>query len=395
MKYYKEDELPKPIQKQKFASSKKKKNNNVEILYPISFTEYDGHRRYSYLMKCSCGQYFSSSKNVNNCGLCHHKLVGQKYNHLTIKKVLPPYVERPYSRNSLYLECECDCEDKTIVRTSYNNLKNNYVKSCGCLKKRVPRLDSKGYEINHHAGIYRLENRFNGKNYIGKAKNLHDRYLEHKEYKSSTEYLKKKQLYIAFDKYGFENFNFYVEIDFNEIPKAEILSQLEEEYIAKYDSYKNGYNGSPHSSGGFYSKEHEEKCCQILEELNKRQKGVNHPRTNLSEEIVKKVFEYGMRGAPSRWVYNNIPELKENYKSFSSFQQLYCGRYFSDLIPESYEDRPKVYSTSKLWGEDVQDIRQRIKNHEKIKDIYNLYKDKISYRGLLDVIQNKTYKNIQ
>lgn len=395
MKYYKEDELPEPIERQRFASSIKENDNGVKILYPISFTECNGHRKYTYLMQCSCGQYFSTSGIVKDCGLCHHKLIGKKYNHLTIKRILPPYIERPYSQNSLYLECECDCENKTIIRTGFYNLTSNNVKSCGCLKRKVPMFDKKGYEINHHAGIYRFENRFNGKNYIGKANDLHNRYLEHKEYKNSTEYTKKKQLYQAFDKYGFENFNFYVEVDFNEIPSAEILSKLEEEYIAKYDSYKNGYNASLHSSGGFYSQEHKDKCCQILEELNSKQKGIHHPRTNLSEETIKKVFEYGMRGAPSRWVYDNIPELKENYKSYSSFQALYQGERFPNLIPEGYENRPKVYSGSKLWGEEIRDIRQRIKNNEKIQDIYDTYKDKISYRSFLDIVYNKSYKNIQ
>lgn len=395
MKYYKEDELPKPIERQKFASIKKSEKGNVKILYPISFTECNGHRKYCYLMQCSCGQYFSSTKTLKNCGLCQHKLIGKKFNHLTVKRILPPYIERPYVKNSLYLECECDCENKTIIRTAYHNLKNNDVKSCGCLKRRVPRIDKKGYEINHHAGIYRFENRFNGKNYIGKAKDIHNRYLEHKEYKNSSEYTKGKQLYLAFDKYGFENFNFYVEIDFNELPSAEILSKLEEEYIQKYNSYKNGYNASPNSSGGFYSEEHKEKCCKILEELNKNQKGVNHPRTSLTEEIIKKVFEYGMRGAPSRWVYDNVPELKENYTSYNSFKQLYLGERFSDLVPEGYENRPKVFSNSKLWGEDIQDIRKRAKNNEKVKNIYDSYKDKISYDGILRIIHNKTYKNIQ
>lgn len=395
MKYYRENELPEPIERRKFASQQRKERNGIKVLYPISFTECKGHRKYSYLMQCSCGQYFSSTKVLNNCGLCQHKLIGKKYNHLTIIKVLPPYVERPYSTNSLYVECECDCDNKTIIRTGLYNLKDNNVKSCGCLKRKVPLIDKKGYKIDHRAGIYRFENCFNGKSYIGKAKDIHKRYLEHKEYKSSTEYLNDKQLYQAFDKYGFENFNFYIEVAFDEIPKPEILSKLEEEYIIKYDSYKNGYNASLNSSGGFYSKEHEEKCCKILEELNKKQKGVNHPRTNLTEEIIKKVFDYGMKGAPSHWVYDNIPELKENYKNYHSFQQLYAGKQFQNLIPDGYENRPKVYSSSKLWGKDVQDIRKRAKNNEKLKDIYNLYKDKICYNGLLDIVNNKSYKNIQ
>ena len=40
-------------------------------------------------------------------------------------------------------------------------------------------------------------------------------------------------------------------------------------------------------------------------------------------------------------------------------------------------------------------MRKRAKNNERIKDIYNLYKDKVCYSGLLNIINNKSYKNIQ
>ena len=63
-------------------------------------------------------------------------------------------------------------------------------------------------------GIYKIENLINGKVYIGQSVNIKERWNEHKLINSRTskEALKKQKypLYLAFEKYGLDNFSFEV-----------------------------------------------------------------------------------------------------------------------------------------------------------------------------------------
>lgn len=60
-------------------------------------------------------------------GVDYNNLIGQKFNKLTITS----YLE--HRRSVPFFNCVCDCGNKTIV--SYNNLKYEAVKSCGCSRK--------------------------------------------------------------------------------------------------------------------------------------------------------------------------------------------------------------------------------------------------------------------
>lgn len=102
------------------------------------------------------------------------------------------------------------------------------------LKKSIP----------DKAGIYRFVNTINNKCYIGQAVCLKKRFRAH-----IHNYLKAKYdnpLYRAFNKYGCDCFEYYIEecveegLD-NQTLKSK-LGDLEKLYIQKYDSYNNGYN---------------------------------------------------------------------------------------------------------------------------------------------------------
>lgn len=89
-------------------------------------------------------------------------------------------------------------------------------------------------------GIYKIENRINGKIYIGKSKNIKKRFIQHKYYltkglnpKTYNRYLKN-----SVEKHGIENFCFSVletfeEIDEYLLAEAEIKSL---DYIKTFDS---------------------------------------------------------------------------------------------------------------------------------------------------------------
>ena len=87
--------------------------------------------------------------------------------------------------------------------------------------------------------IYKIENLVNHKVYIGLTNNIARRKIRHftdlKCNRHDNHFLQKE-----YNIYGKENFSFNIEFE-GDITSDEI-SNLEREYIKKYDSYKNGYN---------------------------------------------------------------------------------------------------------------------------------------------------------
>lgn len=90
-------------------------------------------------------------------------------------------------------------------------------------------------------GIYKITNKINGKIYIGQSIDIYKRWEEHKNC-----YLRKSNyLYLAFRKYGIENFSFEIE----EKCSLKELDDREIYYISLYhtfigDEQRNGYNMS-------------------------------------------------------------------------------------------------------------------------------------------------------
>ena len=94
-------------------------------------------------------------------------------------------------------------------------------------------------------GIYKITNIINNKAYIGQSIHVEERWKKHKSFPIQNS---KYPLYLAFKKYGIENFNFEI----IEICPAELLNEKEIYYIKYFDTYNNGYNqtigggGTPH-----------------------------------------------------------------------------------------------------------------------------------------------------
>ena len=92
-------------------------------------------------------------------------------------------------------------------------------------------------------GIYKIENKINGKIYIGQSKNIQKRWEEHKSCQKPNAILT-----IAFQKYGISNFDFSVveECQQNE------LDEREKYWIKYYNSFEDGYNLTRGGNSGFY-----------------------------------------------------------------------------------------------------------------------------------------------
>ena len=96
--------------------------------------------------------------------------------------------------------------------------------------------------------IYKIENKINGKIYIGKTlKTIEERWREHcKDFQ--RERCEKRPLYSAMNKYGIENFIV------KEVEQCEesVLSEREKYWIEYYGSFKYGYNATIGGDGKAY-----------------------------------------------------------------------------------------------------------------------------------------------
>jgi group I intron endonuclease len=161
------------------------------------------------------------------------------------------------------------------------------------------------------SGIYCIENLINHKKYIGQSNNIEYRWKQHKYELNrgchDNDYLQK-----AWNKYGCDNFNFYI----IELCDIEMLNELEVYYIDFYDTLNrdNGYNLT--SGGGankYYSKEVCEKISRALvghevsletriklSEHHADVSGENHPMFGRkhSDEAIEKMRQAGI-GRPS------------------------------------------------------------------------------------------------
>ena len=110
-------------------------------------------------------------------------------------------------------------------------------------------------------GIYRITNIQNGNSYVGKTgMNFGDRWDCHKAQLNGG-YHDNPHLQNAWNKYGYENFEFCVIEVVDDVSK---LNDLEKEYISKYKSVGKSYNILEGGDGGFLLGSH------LSEEAKKR-----------------------------------------------------------------------------------------------------------------------------
>ena len=102
------------------------------------------------------------------------------------------------------------------------------------------------------SGIYKIENKVNGKKYIGSSIDIIDRWSRHKNKLNSQNHYN-DHLQNAWNKYGAENFFFTILEDQVE---EERLIPREDRWMTAYESLKKnkGYNLKPASRGAIMSK---------------------------------------------------------------------------------------------------------------------------------------------
>ena len=259
-------------------------------------------------------------------------------------------------------------------------------------------------------GIYKIENKLNGKVYIGQSNNIERRWNEHK-----NNYLKiNSKLYKVIQNFGIENF----ELTIIEECSEENLDEKELYYIIKYDSIKNGYNivyGAPYIRNSF-RKITEEEYDSLIQDLvdniisiselsikynigkpyiykinngiiGKRKENLNYPlrpkkQNNLTEEEANEILSLLMN---SNLTYKEIGDLYN--KSISHLKKINLGKYhYKNYI--NYPIRPICWH--KLTKQQVLEINDLLKNTNLSPiEIGNRYK--VSNDTITAINRGKTY----
>ena len=221
-------------------------------------------------------------------------------------------------------------------------------------------------------GIYKITKIENGKSYIGKSNNIERRFKEHQT-KGKASRIPVDE---AIEKYGIYAFTYEI----IEECSLEELNEKEQYWIKYYNTKENGYNCSDGGDAATY--------------------GENNGRSKLTEQDVIEI----------RTAYNNHLKQKdvyENYKdkiTFGYFQNLWQGRSWSHIMPEVFTEENKKYyiyqnskgengSSAKFTDQEVINIRKRYEE-ETAKQIYEDYKEKITYQAFQAMLWGRSYKNL-
>ena len=171
-------------------------------------------------------------------------------------------------------------------------------------------------------GIYKITNKINGNSYIGMSKNIERRINEHKNlaFNSKRGSDKRKALYQAIRKYGFDNFS----LEILEECSEESLKTREIYWIEYYNTYhdRRHYNETP---GGDYPGE------------KTIHKGSSHGMAILTEKEVILCREAYQKGKRSREIYDKFFNTKISY---DSFLKMWHGQTWKHIMPEVFNNNP-------------------------------------------------------
>ena len=218
-------------------------------------------------------------------------------------------------------------------------------------------------------GIYKITNKINGSMYIGQSVDCLRRIREH-FYKAF--YLKKeeninKKFYKAIRSFGKENFTWEI---IEECQENELLKR-EEYWIKKYNTYYNEshYNDTIGGENSGRSNIH---------------KGEEHGMAIFSLDEVKFCRREYEKGSIAKNIWS---EYFSDRISFNSFQKMWHGYTWKDVLPESLLKNPRP--SKKVTKEIAKDIINRYKQGEKLSSIQKSYKGILGATTVHDVAKEK------
>lgn len=221
--------------------------------------------------------------------------------------------------------------------------------------------------------IYSVENKINGKRYIGQAVDYERRVKEHQSrYSKDNSKSTRSHFYRAIRKYGIENFTFSI----LEECSIEELNALEKKYIKEYDTFKNGYNMTEGGQNDKPNRKLEEEDVIFLRELY-------NSKTELFQRDIWEDF------------------FKEKV-TFNYFRSLWKGYTWQDIMPEVFTEENKKFYQSKVGSGnrksafsdvEVLELRKRYVT-ESAASIAADYEDRISLRGMEALLRGQNYQHL-
>lgn len=220
-------------------------------------------------------------------------------------------------------------------------------------------------------GIYKITKKENGKSYIGQSVNVQERINQHRWKHDNNSPIDRAIAINGQDAYTFEIIE--------ECP-LEKLAEREQYWIAYYNTYKGfGYN------------------CN---EGGSQFRGEDNGRAVLTEQDIIRI----------RKAYANHKRRKDVYAefqdkiSFHTFAGIWDGRNWAYIMPEVYTEENKQYymkqatngelsPMAKFTNEEVLELR-KLYVHKTAKELYPLYKDRISLDGFQKLLCGLSYKDV-
>ena len=177
-----------------------------------------------------------------------------------------------------------------------------------------------------NSGIYCIENKADGKCYVGKSVNIPKRWNEHKGALRNGRHFN-KHLQKAWDFYGEESFRFMV----LEYANPDKLAELEIAYISEHNAFgENGYNFTMGGDGGLLGMPKSEETRRKISEANKGRQHTLEEKAKVSEALKGKSFtdEHKKRIGDA----NKVSHIKsvlcvETGQVFDSLKE--AGKYFN------------------------------------------------------------------
>ena len=217
-------------------------------------------------------------------------------------------------------------------------------------------------------GIYKIQNKENGKIYIGQSNDIERRIKEHCY---PSRYKNNYPIDVAIHKYGKTAFTFDVveECNLNE------LNEREEQWIKYYQSNTNkGYNCN---EGG-----------------SQASIGENNPKAKLTESDVVAIRSiYNKKGSKA-----SAYELVKNKTSWSNFESVWQGATWKHIMPEVYTEENKKYyqngkaviTNNKYSDDEIMELRQLYVDHT-AKELYEQSDKRLSYTSFQQLLNGTSF----
>lgn len=220
--------------------------------------------------------------------------------------------------------------------------------------------------------IYKITNRVNNKVYIGQTRfTIEHRFKQH--IKNYTIEHRKQPLYLAFAKYGLDNFS--VE-QIEECP-VEKLDEREIFWIAKYDSFKKGYNATlGGQAGGIYiwtDSQYEEIKNLYNSGFTIKNIGDRFNVSAYTIAAILKAMDVKIRRNPMNINRIEKDRLIEEYRN---------GSTLVSLAKQLNVDRETIKRFLIKEGVDLRDHSRLVSNKELQEELVNDYLNDMRYRDL-------------